>query len=321
MKGTAITLDPGVSYGRTPNDDATPGSRFPGWPGHRGTGFVIEERNFVDQAGVTVAYLWFETGQRHRKAEQAQPAVVFLPGYEVSGYRYAWLGEALAEIGIATLILDPPRGAIRGRERPAKHSTVDRLVRALAIVRARFTAGRQAVRLFVGGHSQGGKIVLEALWAEGAARDPMGGVPAGYRPPEDLTGAFTLGSAFNNEWHVGGHPDKPAGLPLLLIAGGKDAGCTVEDNLAVARQFPSPALVIGMAEANHYGWVGAVPDRLKGEDTVREDEPAFMAPVEQWRLTMQCLTRFFQDPLGMMSPDRWSDTSPGIFALSASAQE
>ena len=146
----------------------------------------------------------------------ADVLLILYPGGLVRPHAYAWIGVALAPVGIRTLVPTMPLDlAVLGRDR------ADRLI----------DGKRDGERLVVvGGHSLGG--AMAAAWAA--------------RAPERADGLILMGA-----YPAGGDDLSAAGLPTLVLAAEHDGLATLDEvREGLARLPPSAGLEI-VDEAVH----------------------------------------------------------------------
>ena len=159
--------------------------------------------------------------------------LILYPGGRVRPHAYAWIGVALAPVGIRTLIPTMPLDlAVLGRDR------ADRLI----------DGKRDGERLVVvGGHSLGG--AMAASWAARSPGVADGLILMGAYPPagDDLSGAA---------------------LPTLVLAAEYDGLATLDEVEAGMARLPSSAglEIVGGAVHAFFGRYG--PQRGDGLPTV-----------------------------------------------------
>jgi alpha-beta hydrolase superfamily lysophospholipase len=233
-----------------------------------------------------------------RRAPRA--AVVVMPGAQATAERYAWLGEGLAAAGCRVAVAEAPEvhrttPFSPDHPQPTRLITIDHLVRTLAYIGP---AAATAVPVIAVGHSLGGTVILEALDADEARRNPQADFADASVPVDGLAGAVILGASLQPDvmGMVVRHRSatapltKPAHTALLFLSGECDAMIPPAAMAATARRYGAARHEV-MAGANHLGWMAG-----RGPfDRPDLDGKATIPPERQRSLTITRIVAFLDE--------------------------
>lgn len=258
----------------------------------------------------------------HRPAEKKRRKlrVLIMPGANCAAERYRWLAGPLAEAGATVLVPDPPLVEHPSPFDPsvslkAAYVTVDQMVRTLNLARSDEENGQaQHAPTFAIGHSLGGTVILEYFDPEQAVANPRSGVGAGYRPPLPLNGAVIVGATLQADvmgttlpWRNNDTPlTKPAGFPVLFLAGENDNLAPPHKVSATAARYEPPTALVVQQGANHFGWT----DGKGALDRHDLDGKASLAPEAQKAATLR-LTEAFLSAVDGHGPGDLADILAG----------
>lgn len=202
-----------------------------------------------------------------------------LPGAQVSGERYEWLGIGLAALGCHTWVIDPPIIYQKTRFSPDK-PTKTQFLSFSNFNNVLQNVCDPSLPLVLVGHSWGGSLILETLDPENAKENATLGLPQDFVGIPNLLGCVVLGASLQAEafgMTIPGRSNqkplnKPENIGVLLIAGEHDRQAPPDDVLKTCSRYPAHAYFIEQPGANHLQWANGTgwadrPD-LDGTATV-----------------------------------------------------
>ncbi len=225
--------------------------------------------------------------------ESSEKAAVILPGAQCEAHRYRWLLRGLVENGIAGLIIDPP--LLQRQE--VTHAAPSRMVTIPELALGLNVLGEAGARdIFVIGHSYGGTVLLDALDAEEAKRNPMHQIDDSFAGLTGIAGGITMGTSLqpgilglDRPWRHATRPlYRPADVSLLMIAASCDGLVPPPAVKATAVRYSPPPRYQVLEGGTHFGWT-----ELHGpHDQIDRDGKARVTRFEQQAKTVELCRDF-----------------------------
>lgn len=248
----------------------------------------------IDRDGTPFQVMAFSPPEGRKRAVR----IVLLPGANCGAKRYRWLAEPLSVEGATVLVPDPPQlehpsPADPKVKKKAAFVTIDQLIKTLAMP---WDDDHGDGLTFVIGHSLGGSILLEYLDPAQAMLDPRSGVGAGYVPPVQIHGGVVIGATLQADvmgttipWRQNDTAlTKPAGLPLMFMAGEFDGIATPELVSDTVARYTAPTAKVIQKGCNHFGWTEG-----QGEFDLRQlDGNALIDERQQKQQTLRLVAAF-----------------------------